>query len=73
MSDFTPFFLQITDNFVIFLDEKRKVKKYFKILKKLEMLKVDEKIANLSTLPNFDVMDKNGCPIRNQRLKINKV
>ena len=37
------------------------------------MLKVDPKTTNLATLQNFDVIEKNGCRIRNHRPKINKV
>ena len=29
--------------------------------------------AHLATLQNFDVVEKNGCRIRNKRPKINKV
>ena len=73
MSNFSQLFFQITDNFVFFLDEKERLKKFQNFEKKIEMLKVDPKTANLATLQNLDVIEKNGCRIQNQRPKINKV
>ena len=43
------------------MNVKRRVFKKFKLSKKIEMLKVDPKTANLATLLNFDVIEQNGC------------
>ena len=51
--------LQITDNFAFFSDKTEKLKKFANsAIKKLEMLKVDHKTANLATLQNFDICDR---------------
>ena len=49
------------------------LKKLKNFERKIKMQKADLKTAILSTQQNFDVIEKNGCRIRNQLPKIDTV
>ena len=73
--DFVRFDQFLADDshfYFIYLEKHEKFKKSI-ISKKLKMLKVDPKPANLALLQIFGVIEKNGWRIQNQRPKINKV
>ena len=72
-SDFSQFFANHWQFCLLFRWKKESFKEFQNFEKKFEMLKVYPKTANLATLPNFDVIEKNGWRIWNQRPKINKV